>query len=316
MKKFQVIILFLFLIGCSPKQAIPSTTTPDTPIPPTPSLLPTETTTAIPSTPTLTPTSVPIVTTTPAPIWTPIPTLSQADVINTLHVWTMGTLDCLLPCWGGVTPGKTNWQETKQLLESFSGYASLKVAENGNCAFGQCNSIGWSLSPETLAEGHYYTLLPGDIVHFINIDLRNEGTNKTNFARDIRMRNVFKLYGLPDQLLFDANIVSLGNRYLEVILVYPERQFIIIYRKKAKIDGDKAVMCGGYTRVRIIILDNKDQLSSLDAISKAAETKDLEISTGHKSAQEAIGMTNSAFYEYFSAKREPCISTPLEIWGR
>lgn len=312
MKKFQVVILFLFLMGCSPKPVTSSTTTPD--ISPTPTVSPTETT--IPPTQTLTPTSVPTVTPIPGPIWTPLPKLSRADVIKTLHVWTMGTLECLLPCWGGVTPGKTSWQETKQLLESFSGYASLKIAENSSCDFGQCNSIGWSLSPETLAEGRYYTLLPGDKVHLINIDLRNEGTNKTNFARDIRMRNVFKLYGLPDQLLFDANIVSLGNRYLEITLVYPERQFIIIYRKKAKIDGDKAVMCGGYTRVRMIILDNKDQLSSLDAISKAAETKDLEISTGHKSAREAVGMTNSAFYEYFSAKREPCLSTPLEIWGQ
>jgi len=227
----------------------------------------------------------------------------------------MGTLDCLLPCWGGVTPGETNGQEAKQLLEVLSGFSTLTVFENKVCDFGQCNGIGWSLAPNTLAEGNFYTKLPGDVVHLIDIDIQNAGSQKTNFTRDIKIRDVINFYGFPAMLLFDADLASPKNGVLEITLVYPQRQFIIIYSKKAKITGDKAVSCGQYTRVRMIVLDNKDQLTSLDAISKAAETKALNINVRHKSAMEAIGMTNSAFYEYFIAKKEPCISTPINLWN-
>ena len=128
------------------------------------------------------------------------------------------------------------------------------------------------------------------------------------------MRDIFKFYGLPAMLLFSADLDANNGRFLEITMVYPKRQFVITYWKKAKLDGGKAVSCGQYSRVRILILDSKDPLASLDTISKAAETKNLDINVLHKSAEEAIGMTNSAFYEYFSEKREPCISTPVNIW--
>jgi hypothetical protein len=227
----------------------------------------------------------------------------------------MGTSNCLLPCWGGITPGKTSWQEVQQLLGPLSGFASVSQLEDANCDFEQCNGTGWSLAPETLATGAFYVTSPGGIVHMIDIDIQNAGSQKTNFTRDIRMRNVIKFYGLPAQLLFNANLASADDKYLEITLVYPKRQFIIIYWKDLKIQGDKAVSCGGYTRVRLIVLDNKDQLLSLDAIAKSEETKDLDMNKQPKSTYEAVVMTDDSFLLYFRGRNEPCLSTPIHIWA-
>ena len=311
MQKFQVVILFLFLISCSSNQAVSST--PIQEILPASNPSPTEAT--VPSTQTLTPTSTSVPIVSSAPTWTPFPTLSLTDGMRILPILIIGNLDCLLPCWGGVTPGKTNWQEAKQLLQPLSGFASIKVVENINCDFGPCNGIGWSLFPDTLAEGRFYTKSPGDMIHLINIDMRNEGSNKTNYGKNIKMRDVFEFYGFPALLLFSADLNSSKDRFLEITLVYPKRQFIITYWKKATLAGDKAVSCGQYYRVRVIILDNQDQLMSLDAISQAVETKDLNLNIQHKSAREALGMTNGAFYAIYSEKTEPCISTPINIWA-
>src|SRR5688572_21075132 len=153
MKKFQIVFLFLFLVGCSSNQISP-TAIPEvaaTPIlPPSETIVPpTQTVTSIPSTP------LPVFTSTP--LWTPFPTFSSTESVENLRIWMQGVFDCLLPCWGGITPGKTTWQEARQLLEQMSGFWTVNISENISCEFGGCNGIGWSLYPGTVAEGIFYT---------------------------------------------------------------------------------------------------------------------------------------------------------------
>src|SRR5687768_10176615 len=96
MKKFQVVFLFLFLVGCSsnqiPTTAIPNVTPTSSPLPTDTTVPPTQTLTSIPSTP------LPAVTSTP--LWTPFPTFSSTESVENLRLWMQGVFDCLLPCWG------------------------------------------------------------------------------------------------------------------------------------------------------------------------------------------------------------------------
>jgi len=232
-----------------------------------------------------------------------------------LLTWLGGSFDCLLPCWGGITPGKTSWQEAVHLLEPLSGFSTVNISDRLSCDFGECNGIGWSLFPRSMAEGHFYTRLPENIVHLINIKVENDGAQKANLMRSVNLRNIFTWYGSPDILLFSAHPNTSGDSFLELILVYAERQFVIRYLKLAGVSGDNVVSCGKDNKIELTILDNKEQLMSLDAIAGAVETKGLHVDSGlHKSADEAVGMTTHLFYLAFSNRKEPCISTPLSLW--
>ena len=310
MKKLQVIILFVFLVSCSSNQTASPTAIPEI-LPVTGSLT---TETVAPPTETLTPTLTAAPIFTSAPTLEPLPTFFPDDGMEKLQSWLQGTFDCLLPCWGGIIPGKTTWQEAKQLLEQMTGFSTVNVSENGSCDFGPCNGIAWSLYPQTLAEGVFYTKFPENIVHSININIQNEGTQKTNLLRNVGLQEVFIWYGAPPVLLFRAEPDREGDKFLEVIMVYPERQFIIRYLKLADLVDDKLVNCGKDSQIELIVLDNKEQLSSLDAIANAVETKGLHIDAGYKSVEEAIGMTNHSFYVAFSTSNSACISTPVNIW--
>lgn len=234
-----------------------------------------------------------------------------------LQLWIRGTFDCLLPCWGGITPGKTNWHEARQLVEQMSGFSTVNISENASCDFGLCNGIVWSLYPETVAEGIFYTRFPENTVHLIHINLQNKGTQKTNLLRNIGLQDVFRWYGSPPMLLFSAKPEPEGDNFLEIIMVYPERQFIVRYLKKADLIEGKLVNCGRDSQIEFIILDNKEQLMSVGAIASAVETKNLNLDARYKSAEEAVGMTPRSFYVTFSAfsnRDAPCISTPINIW--
>ena len=310
MKRFQVVLLLLFLVGCSSNQ-IPPATIPG--VTPTSSPLPTDT--IVPPTQTLTPiTSTPLPAFTSAPLLTPLPTFSSTEGVEKLRLWIEGVFDCLLPCWGGITPGKTSWQEARQILEQMSEFATVNVSENTSCDFGACNGVGWSLYPETVAEGIFYTKFPENTVHLININIQNEGTKKTNFLRNIQLQDVFDWYGAPAVLLFNVETDLAENRFMELILVYPERQFVIKYIKNTELVDDKVVNCGKDERIELIILDNKEQLMSLDAIANAVETKGLHLDSRYKTVEDATGMTDNSFYEAINAFNDFCISTPVNIW--
>ena len=108
MKNFRIILWIVFLAGCSSNQPLSATAIPTTL--PASSPLPTET--ILPAIETLTPTSVPSSAFTSIPFWTPLPTLPAADAEQKLRIWIDGAFDCLLPCWAGITPGKTTWRRS------------------------------------------------------------------------------------------------------------------------------------------------------------------------------------------------------------
>ena len=52
------------------------------------------------------------------PIFTPLPTLSALESEKRILELFYNNLDCMLPCWWGITPGETTWQEVWRQLSS------------------------------------------------------------------------------------------------------------------------------------------------------------------------------------------------------
>lgn len=311
MKKFQTVLLILLLAACSSNRPLPATAIPS--LEPTVQLLPTET--ILPATETSTPTSAPPPLFTASPIWTPFPTLSSTEAEEKLRFWIPGQFDCLLPCWGEVTPGVTTWQEARQVIEQISGFATVNISENISCEFGACNGIAWSLYPNTLAEGTFYAKLPENTVHLIQINIQNEGNSeKINLLRDIGLQEALQWYGLPPIFLLTVETGQSENRFMKLVLVYPERQSIIRYTKPTELVDGKVTNCGPDHQIEMIILDNKEQLGSLDAIVNAVETRGLNIDERYIPVEEATGISPNTFFNTFSTIDEACISTPLDMW--
>ena len=306
---YAVILVFL-LAGCSASQqtitAIPTIS---------PTSGPVATETVLPPTQTPTLAATPSVTFPSPPLWTPLPTLSPIDAEERLRTWIQGTFECLLPCWGGITPGLTSWQETVQTIEQLSGFSSVNVSENVSCEFGLCNGVAWSLYPNTIAEGTFYTKFPENIVHMIKINIQNEGNaQKINLLRNIGLQDVFRWYGLPPIFLINVESDLSDNTFMELVLVYPERQSVIRYIKNTELVDGKVTNCGPDHQIEMFILDNKEQLVSLDTIANAVEMRNLQIDDRYKTIEEATGITSNSFFNAISSFGNFCISTPVDMW--
>lgn len=303
MKKFRVVFLFIFLVGCSSNQVISLTATPNIVLTPTPF----STQTVIPPTQTLTPTSTFTPTLTSLPTLTPLPTIETDKGFQTLYEWLEGTEDCRLPCWAGITPGETTWEYAKQLIETTNGFLDLRTFLDEICTFGKCNELAWSLHLDP--HGFVYSTFPENEIHTLVVEI-----STSDFSKSLGLQKILNDYGKPAILLFSTEPDLPNYASLELILVYPERQFIIQYNKYAKITEEKVESCGIDNHIKLVVVDNQEQLESLDAIAQAVETKDFYVDVWHKSVEEAMGITIEEFYETYRKADAPCISTPTKIW--
>ncbi len=60
---------------------------------------------------------------TQTPVLTPIPTLSEQDALEAFTNLIEEDVQCDLPCWLGVTPGQTNFEEVVDIFSQFSAIA-------------------------------------------------------------------------------------------------------------------------------------------------------------------------------------------------
>ena len=146
-------------LATASRELPPSTLTP----------LPTATPSPTPPRPTLTPTRTP----TPSPTLTPLPTLAAQERETRIRELLKTNGDCELPCWWGITPGRTTWAATRQFIMQMRGRTSDTPYHDGSIGHGvggfDTNDIytrvgilereGVVDSVEVDVEGHYNQLV-------------------------------------------------------------------------------------------------------------------------------------------------------------
>jgi hypothetical protein len=128
------------------------------------------------------------------------------------------------------------------------------------------------------------------------------------------LQSILKQYGKPAIILFSTEPDLPGDLFLEMILVYPDNQFIIKYSKYAKLSDGHVLSCGQDSAIELIILDNNEQLLSVDKIADAVETEHLHVDTWRKPVEVATGLNIDQFYETFRKANAPCVTTPINVW--
>jgi hypothetical protein len=260
-QKFIHIISFFFtfiLVGCNGKQIITYQNSPpiDATTPTIVSItstnrptLRTATRTTIPLKQSVTPSQTLPVTNTPAvsvtllpPSLTPLPTLSpnqaQEMVLNLLK----NNADCVLPCWWGITPGKTLWQNAYHFLSSFAERID-QGSINASTIFEVYNTIpGYR---DSIASSYIMT---DGIVEKISVLPR--GTELR-----YQLYQVLTEYGMPDDvLLFMSDVSPAGSPWFYFYIFYVEKGFTVIFNGEAQLDNNIFQICPDGLGPKLILI--------------------------------------------------------------
>lgn len=188
-------ITALLINGCAdavitnpPLLAIPSNTSTQIPIAATYTKTATST-----ISPTLTSSPTATITPTVTVTWTPLPTLSYAELVKKVKELEATNGGCLLPCWWGIEPGKTPWDEARTFLESLS----LKI----NLLYQEVYSQWYGVDFENING-----ILKRDMG--ISLSVRNGVITFMRLPVFYPLHEILSTYGPPDEIWVTARFQS------------------------------------------------------------------------------------------------------------
>jgi hypothetical protein len=166
---------------------------------------------------TATPTFTPQPTSTLTQEWTPRPTLSpqQAQAFGLKLFKTNG--NCLLPCWIGLTPGKTSWNEAYAFLATFAD--SISSRDN---LLSKVHTIRFKF-PDTSYRGVSETAA--------TIILQDGVIDKIRTPEDISLSELLSAYGSPTEiriLIIGTDTMDPIGRFT-LVLFYQNNGIMAVY---------------------------------------------------------------------------------------
>lgn len=312
MRKFGwFFILTALLVGCASSEpvstptALPSPTFTRTPAPTatariTPNALST-------NAPTLTPEPTQLPTSTP----TPAPTLPPEEAKEVFGQWMTGEPDCLLPCWAGIVPGETTWDEAIRLISPVTEIA--KVFVEYNCLGGLCNGFDWEL-PNVQADQGVFIPVSGSVDTGGGEAVAKISVNTRTTDVSIGLGMILETYGFPEKILVKVTDSGTEEIYtLDMILSFPANQFTLRYIREAEVQENNIVACGEPILTSLHIVDDEENSWSFEKVLEIVYGVG-ENETGYKELEVVSNLSVESFYYYFIKYPTACFSTPLSDW--
>jgi hypothetical protein len=235
--------------------------------------------------------------------FTPLPTLppdkAQAFVLELLK----SNAGCLLPCWWGITPGKTSWEEAKSFLESFTILDGINEV-NDELSF----SYFQIPFPKDMGSiEHVYVIRMG-IVDEIKV-------YNGKLAPSYNLVDMLTTYGQPDYVLVSAYYEPRHTNYMVALAVFYLHQGILVtyYDSHVEIIGEKIKVCPQSAQSPYLDLWSPSYtMSDQEIIKRFLDTKNWP---PYHSLTEATGMNLETFYNMFTNKNNiTCLNIPVELW--
>jgi len=209
-KLFLLILAMLLVDGCvmqTPPPAIEQATTTQTIMP---TFLPTQTRTPFPS----------HTSTINEPTFTPGPTLTATETNDLINRINSPDGICSLPCWAGITPGKSHWNDVFSFLDSFSKIRKHSLSQpKGYTLFVSTSET--SIDDEIWFATIY--LDENSIVEFLN----------GNGIR-ISISELLTKYGKPDEIrLFILGVLPEDKiEEFSLLIIYREMGFFLVFESE------------------------------------------------------------------------------------
>lgn len=297
--KISNLILLLLISACA--------VSGDPTVTPSPSAEVTETEASITPSRTSAPTLE--ATITPHPTWTPLPTLPADEAIALAEELYATNAGCRLPCWWGITPGVTTWEEARQFYETFATEIirdkSTQITERGVSYTETRYIVRYAVA------GEYPVGAVG--LYVIDGVISTIRMGRLRLQHTIQLHQMLEEYGPPTQI-FVRTFSDAPFRPLPFILIlfYEDQGILAMYDYDAERIGDILQSCpmpvGTVLWLWSQIIEMDDEDIEFRALGPDPNTL-LRL------LEDVTDYTIESFYQTFKeADNEDRIVTLIEYW--
>jgi hypothetical protein len=255
-------------------------------------------------TPWFLPTDSPKPTNSPTPIpsiWPLFPTMNREDSQSLLNDLLANNAGCRLPCFWGITPGKTTYESVLNFLKTFTMILGVTDAP-GNIRI-LYSQIPFTEHLGTVDHSYIFKNNVVDEIQAYNYDL----------APAFYMPAFLETYGQPKEVWISTYREEEQNsRPFLVDLFYPDQGILMEYSGGKITDlGDRLQNCLEEMNSPFIYLWAPDQEMTFDEAKKrflySGDFKRIPL-------KEATGIDVEAFYTGFKENGSICIETRKDLW--
>lgn len=229
---------------------------------------------------------------------------------------------CDLPCFWGVTPGKS-WNSAKQQLNNFVPH----INDTPKGASTTLHEIPSNVGLGKLGISFNISILEmNDVVESISAQLMGE-----NFAESLKSftpQEIFYKYGTPETiLLFVSNDLKEPEyQFFHLWLIYEEKNFYLLYRGYTVKNHDMYQICptmqhfelegygDEYGSIEFGSVWGNDQNTLKDFMSRQFAPISL-IYTNSKRMETVTDFNNNDFVNLFLADGTACFTTRAKVWN-
>ncbi len=252
----------------------------------------------------------------PSQTLTPSPTLTEEKALNAFRQLSQGREGCELPCFWGIVPGESTWQEVSKEILPFGSYTS--PMERGEVVI-----YPFSLSnvPKDISESRKIS-----VVFFVRngkIEGIASNTRWIKESYDFSLAGLLRNAGKPDEVWIWAVETPIdGMAQDELVLFYSKKGLLFYINSDAQLDNNTVIICPQKPPLRPDF-----SMSSFEILIWSPEigVPFMQFRTSifggyapdpvHFLRLETLqsGMDTSKFYQtYLNAKTEVCINFPLD----
>jgi hypothetical protein len=312
------LLLFLVLVmlaGCTQENF------PDrTPSPPAKATQPEITPTIqVSATPTIR--SSPTSTRTFIPTMTPLPTLPADVATETIVGLIQPGEQCALPCFLGITPGESAFDDIYNRFSQFSEIGYIELSSN-QLSFSDWFSLDVNFPTYTLVT-QVHRASGGKVAYFstsVQMSLVRDEKWVYDDPTYVKLWHPYFLpgilsnYGRPGQIFLDTTRLSgdPSNVFPFVIwVVYPEHGFLIRYEGDNTKVGDNIRICPLLSDIKIISW--RSETTSYERYIEGDMA--MGTSLGPQPIEEVTDFDIDSFYNrYKDAQAGTCFNTPASLW--
>ena len=244
---------------------------------------------------------------------TPLPTLSQRDAHNLIQALLQNNGGCRLPCWWGITPGQTDWNTARQLLDTFVIDIKQSWEEKGEEQGSPTSRASYDIYYES--EGgektSFYVFVENGIIKEIL-------TGGLGTQISFRINQLLGSYGPPDEVYIKTYPVTSSGAPppFGLTLYYGQSHFWAHFDMDGEIAGEIVRACPQSVNPLIWLgsparewtLDDLSHFVYGPPVPNAPEYPPLTL-------LEATGMDLETFTNTF---KDPdnisCLETPADLW--
>lgn len=233
--------------------------------------------------------------------------------------------NCHLPCFWGITPGKSVFEEAKSILLPLNNISDSlnfnSIGINNVSAVYKEKDLGvylhlnFGVSEKNIVTWMFFgsrvlrELNQGNYEEVFNHPLYNQ------MLRFYSMPNVLSVYGEPTSILLRTNSEQppqiRGN--FDILLAYPERGTVVHYNMPMYIDETKIAGCPENSTIELYLVDPSGILSSSELLKIYSDAFGNS-SVGYKFIGEVNSLSVSEFVQIFNEPSNKCIETPATHW--